>query len=43
MVMLLAWRLAALRARGARESIGALTFEEQPEPAIATLGLAGPD
>ena len=35
------WTVAAYRARGARAGIPALRFEEQPEPAIAGLGLAG--
>jgi hypothetical protein len=39
LVMLFAWLLAARRARGARAGIPALSFEEQPEPAIAGLGL----
>jgi hypothetical protein len=39
-ITLLAWRVAAWRARGARTRIPALSFEEQPEPAILALGLA---
>ncbi len=35
-----AWSFAARRARGARARIPALTFDEQPEPAIAGLGLS---
>jgi len=35
------WLLAAQRARGARAYIPALTFEEQPEPEVVGLGLAG--
>ena len=40
---LLAWLVAAWRARGARARIPALSFEEQPEPAVVGLGLAGPN
>ena len=35
-----AWSFAARRARGARARIPALNFDEQPEPAIAGLGLS---
>jgi hypothetical protein len=42
-VTLLAWLVAAWRARGARARIPALSFEEQPEPAVVGLGLAGPN
>ena len=40
-VTLLAWLVAARRGRGARARIPALSFEEQPEPAVVGLGLAG--
>jgi hypothetical protein len=40
-VTLLLWLAAALRARGARARIPSLNFEEQPEPALVGLGLAG--
>jgi hypothetical protein len=40
-VTLLAWLIAARRARGARTRIPALSFEEQPEAALVGLGLAG--
>ncbi|MGA2737872.1 MAG: hypothetical protein ABSG65_10530, partial [Bryobacteraceae bacterium] len=39
-ITLLLWLAAAARARGARARIPALNFEEQPEPAVLTLGLA---
>jgi hypothetical protein len=39
-VTLLAWLAAAYRGREARARIAALSFEEQPEPAVLTLGLA---
>jgi hypothetical protein len=39
---LLAWLVAALRGRWARARIPALSFEDQPEPAVVGLGLAGP-
>ena len=39
-ITLLAWLAAALRGRLARARIPALNFEEQPEPAVASLGLA---
>lgn len=35
-----AWSFAARRARGARARIPGLNFDEQPEPAIAGLGLS---
>jgi len=41
-ITLLAWLVAALRGRWARARIPALRFEEQPEPAVVGLGLAGP-
>jgi hypothetical protein len=41
-ITLLAWLAAALRGRWARAHIPALSFEEEPEPAILGLGLAGP-
>jgi hypothetical protein len=41
-ITLLAWLAAALRGRWARARIPALRFEEQPEPAVVGLGLAGP-
>ncbi|MGC9951817.1 MAG: hypothetical protein ABSF64_36185 [Bryobacteraceae bacterium] len=41
-ITLLAWLAAAYRGRWARARIPALSFEEQPEPAVAGLGLAGP-
>ncbi|HXM43281.1 MAG TPA: hypothetical protein VN924_18740 [Bryobacteraceae bacterium] len=37
---LLVWLVAARRARWARTRIPALSFEEQPEPAVLALGLA---
>ena len=37
----LVWLWAYRRTRGARASIAALTFEEQPEPAVLRLGIAG--
>ncbi len=37
-----AWLFAAYRARGARAGIPALSFDEQPEPAVMGLGLTGP-
>ena len=37
----LVWLAAAYWARGVRARIPALSFEEQPEPAVAGLGLAG--
>jgi hypothetical protein len=40
-VTLGAWLVAAWRARGVRAGIPALRFEEQPEPALVGLGLAG--
>jgi len=40
-ITLAAWLLAALRGRWARARIPALSFEEQPEPVVAGLGLAG--
>jgi len=40
-ITLLAWLVAAYRGRGARARIPALSFEEQPEPAVVGLGLAG--
>lgn len=40
-VTLGAWLVAAYRARGARSRLPALRFEEEPEPAVAGLGLAG--
>jgi hypothetical protein len=40
-VTLLLWLIAARRARWARARIPALSFEEQPEPALVGLGLAG--
>jgi hypothetical protein len=40
-VTLLAWLAAAYRGRWARARIPALRFEEQPEPAVLGLGLAG--
>ena len=40
-VMLLAWLVAVRRARGARARVPGLSFEEQPEPAVVSLGLAG--
>jgi hypothetical protein len=39
-ITLLAWVAAALRGRGERARIPALSFEEQPEPAVLELGLA---
>jgi hypothetical protein len=39
-ITLAAWLLAALRGRWARARIPALSFEEQPEPALVGLGLA---
>ncbi len=39
-VTLLAWLIAARRARGARTRIPALSFEEQPEAVVVGLGLA---
>ncbi len=41
-ITLLAWLAAAYRGRWARARIPALRFEEQPEPAVVGLGLAGP-
>ena len=41
-VTLLVWLAAAYRGRWARARIPALSFEEQPEPAVVGLGLAGP-
>jgi len=40
-ITLVAWLVAALRGRWARARIPALSFEEQPEPAVVGLGLAG--
>ena len=40
-ITLLAWLVAARRAHWARARIPALSFEEQPEPALLGLGLAG--
>jgi hypothetical protein len=40
-VTLLAWLVAAWRGRGTRARIAALSFEEQPEPAVVGLGLGG--
>jgi len=40
-ITLLAWLVAACRGRWARARIPALSFEEQPEPAVVGLGLAG--
>jgi hypothetical protein len=40
-ITLLAWLVALMRARSLRTGIPALRFEEQPEPAVASLGLAG--
>ena len=40
-VTLLAWLVAAYRGRLARARVPALSFEEQPEPVVAALGLAG--
>jgi len=39
-VTLLAWLVAAVRSRGVHARIPALSFEEQPEPAVFGLGLA---
>jgi hypothetical protein len=39
-IMLLGWLAAALRSRGARSLNPVLSFEEQPEPVIVSLGLA---
>ena len=41
-ITLAAWLVAALRGRWARARITALSFEDQPEPAVVGLGLAGP-
>jgi hypothetical protein len=41
-ITLLAW-LIARHGRGARTGIAVLRFEEQPEPVVAGLGLAGPE
>ena len=41
-VTLAAWLAAAGRARRVRSRVSSLRFEEQPEPAVAGLGLAGP-
>jgi hypothetical protein len=40
-ITLLLWLIAARYARGARARIPSLSFEEQPEPALMELGLAG--
>ena len=40
-ITLLAWLVAARRAHWARARIPSLSFEEQPEPALLGLGLAG--
>jgi len=40
-ITLVAWLIAALRGRWARARIPALSFEEQPEPAVVGLGLVG--
>ncbi|HVN03794.1 MAG TPA: hypothetical protein VMT86_05205 [Bryobacteraceae bacterium] len=40
-IMLLIWLAAALRGRGVRAQVPALSFEEQPEQAVVGLGLAG--
>jgi len=39
---LVAWLAIALRGRLARARMPALTFDEQPEPEVLELGLAGP-
>lgn len=39
-LILIAWLLAAFRAHGAQARIPSLSFEEQPEPVVAGLGLA---
>ncbi len=39
-ITLVAWLGVAVRGRGARAKIPALSFEEQPEPAVADLGLS---
>jgi len=39
-ITLLLWLAAAGRGRGARTRIPALSFEEQPEPVLLSLGLA---
>ena len=39
-ITLLAWLVAARRGRGLRARVPALSFEEQPEPAVVSLGLA---
>jgi len=40
-VTLTAWLIAVWRTRGARAEVPTLSFEEQPEPAVVALGLAG--
>jgi hypothetical protein len=39
-ITLLAWLVAARRGRSARARVPTLSFEEQPEPALVSLGLA---
>jgi hypothetical protein len=40
-ITLLAWAIAGRRGRWERARIPSLSFEEHPEPAVVTLGLAG--